>query len=144
MLHEYEWFQSWRYTWPLIGGLFVADSYLFYFSEQPCNNNLLGSHQPGWIRCINATAGLGLIIGGAYDAFMPVWMTGPNVLTAAGIGQDSAALLFVTALGAAVYDGDAQSSPAKLLSYIVLLSQLYILGDAAFQDLLSGTVFSQP
>jgi len=173
LLHEYEWFQAWRYTWPLLGGLFVADAVQHYYvdsltkvddnTQQSSNTVLqcwdLHLHQPGWIRCLNAVAGVGLLVGGAYDAFMPVWMTGPNVVTAAGIGQDSAALLcLLTVVGATATtttthttnnnnEKDEQQSVGTnqiptVLSHAVLLSQFYVLGDSAFQDLLSGTVFS--
>ena len=46
----------------------------------------------GWICIIS---GAGLLLGGASDAFLHVYMTGPNLFTSAGISQDAAAFLLV-------------------------------------------------
>mmetsp|Transcript_12788 Transcript_12788/g.35418 ORF Transcript_12788/g.35418 Transcript_12788/m.35418 type:complete len:217 (-) Transcript_12788:153-803(-) len=174
MLHQYEWFQAYRYTWPLIGLLFTVDSantivsllqQQLYNDEDEEGGMSQFSNPPSsipmivgtiLIRLVSGLAGVGLVIGGAYDAFMPVWMTGPNVFTAAGVGQDSAMILWIlTALSLILRQhnkkevGSEQSMdvippPFRVSSlatvqtsfwaFVILLSQLYILSDAAFED----------
>ncbi|CAB9514508.1 unknown protein [Seminavis robusta] len=147
MLYHFEWFQMWRYLWPLVGLLYATDS----------ASSLLGRNKPPdsgqpWpllsipsdsskipvpVRMLSGVAGVGLLVGGAYDAWMPVWETGPNVFTAAGIGQDSAMILWIITAALAVRRPPKEFAGRYFWTYVVLLSQLYILGDSAFDEVVS-------
>jgi len=138
MLSHFEWFQSFRYLWPFsIGCLFVFEG---------TQGGLLpfrvaaGSVEK-WVAVIG---GLGLMIGGAYDAFMPVWSTGPNVFTHAGLNQDSAAILLLLSVYW-VFGRETRSSQAEkensndeLALQMLLLGQLYKLGEGTFDEILSN------
>mmetsp|Transcript_5213 Transcript_5213/g.6068 ORF Transcript_5213/g.6068 Transcript_5213/m.6068 type:complete len:289 (-) Transcript_5213:3-869(-) len=93
MLDQYEWFQACRYLWPFsIGGIFLLEgSGGIRILPFALGYDIFSK----WIAIIG---GFGLIVGGAYDAFMPVWMTGPNIITNAGINQDSAAVLLLLSI----------------------------------------------
>ena len=117
--------------------------------------------------------GIALMIGGAYDAWMPVYATGPNIITSAGIGQDAAMGLFIGTLLQMIRiqlssllllpsgthheeivdrtsstitsspprrpplaGSTGTSSPMTLVLYILLLAQLYKLGEGSFDELL--------
>lgn len=134
LLLDYDWFQTWRYFWPLVGGLYVVDGLLVDDAallpfSLPNNNKS--------IKVVSAILGVGLLIGGAYDAFMPVWQTGPNVITQAGIGQDSAAALLLLSVGS-IFAGDdteRDSSNTNQLLQMLLLGQLYTLADGSIDEL---------
>ena len=163
MLYQFEWFQSWRYLWPLLGAVYAIDSSKVLFdlvgNDKNGSQSILPRCRPSLsagqgnsvlattgafaITALTGIAGIGLVIGGAYDAFMPVWMTGPNVFTAAGIGQDSAMILLGLASMSAVQIASCQPTNTSINAmrfwgYVLLLSQLYILSDSAVDDVLSG------
>ena len=99
LLVNFEAVQSWRYIWPFsIGSLYVFDAMMI----QNENTTVIpiGPLAKSINPLLSAMLGVALIVGGAYDAFMPVWMTGPNVFTNAGIGQDAAAALFLVTISA--------------------------------------------
>jgi len=107
-----------------------------------------------WTGIAEILGGVGLLIGGAYDAFMPVFGECPNVITSAGIGSDAAAgLLLLTAV----------VSPANIFMYthgaklpmdgpevpvvghairgimqVVLFGLLYEMGEGTFDALLNA------
>jgi hypothetical protein len=149
LLFQYEWFQTWRYFWPLMGLVYASDGALVIFGRHtgqrllPIFATAEGDERTTAttaVAMISAVAGMGLVIGGAYDAYMPVWMTGPNVFTAAGIGQDSAMILWILTAARAVQPSRAtrQSAMGKnFWTCVVLLSELYILSDSAFEDLIA-------
>ena len=100
---KYEWVQTWRYTWPLLGAIYAIAG-VTHFTVQKEYENIYPSkgawgiwYLPGtpefhvkWTGVAEILGGLGLLIGGAYDAFMPVFGECPNVITSAGIGSDAA------------------------------------------------------
>jgi hypothetical protein len=47
------------------------------------------------LQVLKITCGIGLFVGGFADAFLPVWMTGPNFITNAGLAPDCAILLLL-------------------------------------------------
>merc|ERR1712238_550337 len=51
-----------------------------------------------WTGLVEVIAGLGLLVGGAFDALAPVWYTSPNLFTAAGLDSDSAAALLLLSI----------------------------------------------
>jgi hypothetical protein len=102
---QYEWVQSWRYTWPALGAVFVAAGVAHStVEEEYCN---MHPAKGAWgIWCIPGSAkfhvrwtgvaeimgGLGLLIGGIMDAFLPVYDSSPNLLSRnAGFESDCAA-----------------------------------------------------
>jgi hypothetical protein len=138
---RFEFFQDWRYCWPLLGSLYVWDgvkdkNQLLLFS-------LKGS---AWSRLTAIVGGVGLLVGGAYDAFMPVWMTGPNIVSQAGISQDSAVLLILLSAAAFVAEDNSKASnsnPTRMLLQMMLLAELYKLGESSIDELLSNVFLFQ-
>ena len=134
LLNNFEWFQNWRYFWPFgIGVLYVVDGFQDALK-------LFGPKQ----RVASVVLGIALIIGGAYDAFMPVWMTGPNVVTAAGIGQDAAFGLFFLTIWQLCQSeakevktvGDLlQKEVVSVFPQVLLLAELYKLGEGSFDEI---------
>lgn len=118
---NYEWVQSWRYSWPLLGVIYAAAGVTHFTLSKDYENTfptkgawgvwyLPGSPQfhVQWTGIAEILGGVGLLIGGAYDVFMPVWAECPNVITSAGIGSDAAAgLLLLTVV----------VSPANIFMY---------------------------
>lgn len=163
---QYEWVQTWRYTWPLLGAIYAAAG-VTHFTLQEAYENVYptkGSwgfwYLPGspefhvkWTGAAEILGGVGLLIGGGIDAFGPVWFTCPNIITNAGIGSDAAAgLLLLTAV----------VTPANLFMYthgaklpidgpeipvtghairgvmqVVLFGLLYQMGAGTFEQLLA-------
>lgn len=164
---NYEWVQTWRYTWPLLGAIYAAAG-VTHFTLQEEYENIYPSkgawgfwYLPGsptfhvqWTGVAEFLGGVGLLIGGAFDAFGPVWADCPNVITSAGIGSDAAAgLLLLTAVvtPANIY---MYTHGAKLpiegpevpvaghairgVMQVVLFGLLYQMGQGTFESLLSA------
>ncbi|KAL3939618.1 MAG: hypothetical protein SGBAC_005688 [Bacillariaceae sp.] len=151
LLLKFEWLQDWRYFWPLIGGLFVADPIMRVLNGKSDNNYPLmlpfGLSKNRGIEILSIVGGAFTLIGGAYDAFMPVWQTGPNVFTIAGIGQDGAImLLLVTAISIVQETWEMQASEvaqpssgsSQSLLQTLLLAELYKLGESSADEILSA------
>ena len=105
---EYEWFQTWRYTWPLLGAVYVAAGIAHFPLEDEFANIYPPKgtwglwYLPGnaefhvrWTGVAEVLGGLGLLVGGAMDAFFPSYYTSPTLLSSAGLASDSAAALFL-------------------------------------------------
>jgi hypothetical protein len=146
LLMQFEWLQDWRYFWPLVGGLFVADPMLSIIlggdGERQSSSSLLPfslSTNAG-VRILSIIGGLLSVLGGAYDAFMPVWQTGPNVFTIAGIGQDGAVMLLVVSIVSILQDcwKAESSSSTRMLLQIVLLAELCKLGESSIDEIASA------
>lgn len=86
--------------------------------------------------------GAGLFLGGLADAVLPVWMTGPNFLTHAGLAPDCAVLLLVLAVGEEYLvrgprtnDNDNTiTMTAPALMKIVLWAELFKLGEGSLEE----------
>lgn len=144
LLVQFEWLQSWRYFWPLVGCLFMADPIQSIASDAGERKSLLPfllSNNPV-IQVVSFVGGAFLVIGGAYDAFMPVWQTGPNVFTIAGIGQDGAAMLLAASTISVLKDcwtpeASSSSKNTKMLLQILLLGELYKLSESSIDEIVS-------
>lgn len=164
---QYEWFQSFRYTWPILGAVFVAAGVThFTVEEEYCNiyppKGTWGIwYLPGsakfhvqWTGVAEILGGTGLLIGGIMDSFFPVYYASPNLLSSyAGLESDSAALLFlltiaVTPANIYMYTHGAKlpmDGPTIPISFhavrgimqVVLLGLLYQMGEGTFEQLLS-------
>jgi len=167
LLHQYEWFQTYRYLWYLVGGLYAWDGIVSPPDTTEHDGaaalpTLYGWDGPEWARRLARTlavlAGGGLVVGGACDAFLPVYVTGPNLFTSAGLAPDSAAFLLLYTAAAFFLDakkgseelleaGDRESPTAelflrdirskKVFPTALLLSQLYILSEGTFDEIFS-------
>jgi hypothetical protein len=97
----------------------------------------LRADRPVWLRAVAILAGASLVIGGAADAFLPVYVTGPNLFTRAGLAPDAAA--FLASYQAIVLMGRVVWSNSKVnltigAAHVLLLSQLLVLGAGSFED----------
>ncbi|CAJ1939227.1 unnamed protein product [Cylindrotheca closterium] len=148
LLIKFEWLQDWRYFWPLIGGLYAADPILQRFWKSNPSMLPFNLSKNQGIQFLSIVGGIFTLIGGAYDAFMPVWQTGPNVFTVAGIGQDGAVLLLiVTAVSiiqekwkvqrSTIYQSSNSNSSNRSLLQILLLAELYQLGESSVDEIVS-------
>lgn len=125
LLAHWEWFQAWRYAWPFGIGL-------LYCVAPPRLG--LGPKQ----RWTAAVLGFGLVVGGAADAFLPVYVTGPNVLTAAGMAPDAAlGLFFLTFYQIMVVTSSSQSEEEAAARDITSSNQgTSPISEASLDDLL--------
>lgn len=162
---SYEWVQTWRYTWPLLGVIYAAAG-VTHFTLQDAYENIYpqkGSwglwYLPGssefhvkWTGVAEIVGGLGLVIGGLIDAFAPVYFDCPNVITNAGLLSDSAAgllLLTIAVTPANIYmfthgarlPVDGPEVPVvghaiRGIMQVVLFGLLYEMGQGTFEQLL--------
>ena len=180
LLSNYEWVQTLRYFWPLSLGVYYGlllnqandrDALLrrktmeefgpssayspSTTSDQDEIKDLL--LQVGYVF-----GGFGLFVGGLADALLPVWMTGPNWITNAGLAPDCAILLLVLSIGDQYNlfrnnndsnrdDGSKQETGnllssesvvttgmATLLVRITLWAELYKLGEGSLDEVVSN------
>lgn len=164
---QYEWIQNWRYTWPLLGAIYAAAGVThFTIEEEFCNiyppQGTWGIwYLPGsasfhvrWTGIAEVLFGLGLLIGGGYDAFTPVWTQFPDLFTSAGIESDSAAALLavtvaVTPTNIYMYTHGARlpmdgpevpvvGHAVRGALQVLLLVMLYQMGQGTFEAILSN------
>lgn len=162
---NYEWVQTWRYTWPLLGVIYAAAGVTHFTLEDAYVNiypskgawgfwNLPGSPKfhVQWTGVAEILGGVGLLIGGAFDAFAPVWGNCPNVITSAGIGSDAAAGLLLLTLVVSPANIFMYTHGAKLpiegpevpvaghairgVMQVVLFGLLYQMGQGTFDAIL--------
>ena len=152
-LCAWEWMQTWRYCWPLaLGGWYAYQGWMQHTqSANQLDTTAAAAYWPmdetavpRWIPWSMIVAGIGLVVGGAADALLPAYVTGPNLFTAAGLGPDSAAYLFVVTLLWGPSTNSSRRPPSQnifkqstTISRVLLLSQLYILGAGSFDDVVS-------
>ena len=167
-LMEWEWLQTLRYAWPFaLGGLFLYQGLFalwrlaLYDDDDDDESSRQRSTPPlrlalsllkpsngsssstslqssWWLPVTVAVAGAALMVGGAADAWLPVYVTGPNLFTAAGLGPDAAAYLLAVTL----WQSSAKTNntaPVSHLRTILLAAQLYILGAGSLDDIVSQT-----
>ena len=115
------------------------------------------------LQVLKITCGIGLFVGGFADAFLPVWMTGPNFITNAGLAPDCAILLLlINIIEVVVFQQQQQqqqiiimsiipttpstlsssSTPTSLpllLLRITLWAELYKLGESSIDEIISST-----
>ena len=163
---QYEWVQTWKYSWPLLGLIYAAAG-VTHFTLKDAYENVYPQkgawgiwYLPGtadfhvkWTGVAEILGGVGLLIGGLYDAFAPVYTESPILLTSAGIGSDSAAALFlltiaVTPANIYMYTHGARlpvdGPPVPVVGHavrgimqVVLFGLLYQMGAGTFEELLS-------
>lgn len=151
VLLQFEWAQDWRYLWPLIGFLYIWDGLKVLSNRSSPSSLLLPGLPPLWSGWLGAMSGVGLLLGGASDAWLPVYMTGPNLVTSAGIGQDTAAfLLILTAVSIFRHHNSSDpflqpTSQSARRNFFwtfwtnsFLMAQLYILGVGTLDEIFCG------
>ena len=119
LLSNYEWIQTLRYFWPLSLGAYYGllwnqandqDSSLrrktmeefgpaAAYSPNKIQNDDNQDIKTLLLQIGYVVGGFGLFVGGLADAVLPVWMTGPNWITNAGLAPDCAVLLLVLSVG---------------------------------------------
>jgi uncharacterized membrane protein len=107
---HYEWFQGFRYSWPIVLGAVFALAGVTHFTVADEYKNIYpyrgawgGLWQlPGtrdfhvsWTGVAELVGGTGLLLGGLLDWLAPVYVSSPNIVTPAGLEADCAAALFV-------------------------------------------------
>ena len=154
-LSQWEWFQTWRYAWPLgLGGLFFYQGVtqgLGYNTQTESSLVFPGEPKESsssftrgwWYPWSIAAAGAALMVGGAADAWLPVYVTGPNLFTAAGLGPDAAAYLLAVTLWQQTVSFTTRRTKhddtVSSLGNVFLVAQLYILGAGSLDDVVSQT-----
>eukprot|EP00537_Pseudo-nitzschia_pungens_P019110 CAMPEP_0172408634 /NCGR_PEP_ID=MMETSP1061-20121228/75953_1 /TAXON_ID=37318 /ORGANISM="Pseudo-nitzschia pungens, Strain cf. pungens" /LENGTH=410 /DNA_ID=CAMNT_0013144771 /DNA_START=2159 /DNA_END=3392 /DNA_ORIENTATION=- len=109
LLSNYEWLQTLRYFWPLslgiyYGGLWnqrLSEETEAFYEEYGTDAATVSKNDDRnvWLQIGYVFGGFGLLVGGLADALLPVWMTGPNLLTHAGLAPDCAFLLLALSVG---------------------------------------------
>lgn len=117
ILSNYEWVQNLRYFWPLSIGAYYGLLWNQAYNEKGVSLQTAVRREFGPSVAFTPTAasgdapgtlllqlgyvfgGFGLFFGGLADAVLPVWMTGPNWITNAGLAPDCAVLLLVLSVG---------------------------------------------
>ena len=161
---SYTWVPSWKYTWPLLGVIYAAAG-VTHFTLSEDYENIYPTkgawgiwYLPGtpkfhvaWTGVAELLGGIGLLIGGAYDAYMPVWDTCPNILTNAGVGSDAAVGLLLLTIAVTPANIFMYTHGAKLpmegpevpvvghfvrgVMQVLLLGLLYQMGQGTFEEL---------
>lgn len=133
---QFEAIQAWRYTWPIVGILYIAASLLLANNSKENGieiiwNNILPNRQAATLASVSSIlGGAGLLIGGCYDIFAPVWVSSPDLLgTRTGLESDSAALLLLLTIG---LGSRLHLTPIRALFLAVLSAQLYMMGTYTF------------
>eukprot|EP00536_Pseudo-nitzschia_multiseries_P011999 jgi/Psemu1/326646/estExt_fgenesh1_pg.C_4370003 len=129
-LANYEWIQTLRYFWPISLGAYYgllwnhrlsADTEAFYDefgtdAAAPVGNDK-DDDRNVWLQLGYVFGGFGLLVGGLADALLPVWMTGPNLVTHAGLAPDCAVMLLALS--------------------VALWAELWKLGESSVDEVLS-------
>jgi len=161
---KYEWVQTWRYSWPLLGAIYAAAGVTHFTLQDEYENiypspkawgfwNLPGSPEfhVKWTGVGEILGGLGLLIGGGIDAFAPVYFSSPNIISDAGLLSDSAAGLLLLTIAVTPANIFMYTHGAKLpkdgpeipvaghairgVMQVVLFGLLYQMGQGTFEAL---------
>jgi len=169
LLSDYEWIQTLRYFWPLSLGVYYGmlwnhynesddfESKASYEEFGPGAARSSASNKHPLLQLGYIVGGLGLFVGGLADALLPVYITGPNLLTNAGLAPDCAILLLTLSVGehygwigggrkvkttttrneivASTYT--TLESRMPLLLKVVLWAELYKLGEGSIDEVVS-------
>ena len=172
LLTNYEWVQTLRYFWPLSLGVYYGmlwnlanekDVALRRKTIEAFGSSAAFSpkdDQDDWKSLLYQVGyiigGIGLFVGGLADAVLPVWMTGPNFITNAGLAPDCAVVLLVlsvvdefdifvnkeeddeTKLLASSSSSDATTTSTLLLLNITLWAELYKLGEGSLDEVFTN------
>jgi uncharacterized membrane protein len=108
---NYEWFQSFRYSWPIVLGLFYTTVGVTHFTHARQHKNIVpyrgawgglwkvpGSAEfhVAWTGVVEVVGGMGLLTGGLINLLAPsLYVSAPNIFTSAGLQSDCAAALYV-------------------------------------------------
>jgi len=169
MTTQYEWVQTWRYSWPLLGAIYAAAG-VTHFTIQEEYENIYPTrgawgfwYLPGspafhvkWTGAAEVLGGVGLLLGVAIDAFLPVYNNIPDIITEAGIASDSAACLLlltatITPANIFMYTHGARlpkdgpevpivGHAIRGVMQIVLFGLLYQMGEGTFDALISANM----
>jgi hypothetical protein len=115
LLSNYEWVRTLRYFWPLSLGIYygllwnqandrdasLRDATATEFGPSAAFSPRTSSDDPKrlLLQIGYVFGGFGLFVGGLADALLPVWQTGPNWITNAGLAPDCAVLLLALSVG---------------------------------------------
>jgi len=177
LLSDYEFVQNLRYFWPLSLGVYYG---LLLNQANPQDSSLRTARRKefGLTTAFSPTAtkddpaslllqigyvfgGFGLFVGGLADAVLPVWMTGPNWITNAGLAPDCAILLLGLSVGdeynlfgtkgnestlgtsesstnSTTGTNDTMNAMTPLLLRITLWAELYKLGEGSLDEVFSN------
>ena len=177
LLSDYEFVQNLRYFWPLSLGVYYG---LLLNQANPQDSALRTARRKefGLTTAFSPTAtkddpaslllqigyvfgGFGLFVGGLADAVLPVWMTGPNWITNAGLAPDCAILLLGLSVGdeynlfgtkgnestrgtsesltnSTTATNDTMNGMTPLLLRITLWAELYKLGEGSLDEVFSN------
>lgn len=108
---QYEWMQSFRYSWSLLLGVSYTATGVTHFTNAEEYRNIVpprgtwgvwyppfasrANFHVRWTGLVAMLGGVGMFVGGLYDALAPVYVTSPYLVTMAGLMSDSAAALFL-------------------------------------------------
>lgn len=167
---QFEWFQSFRYSWPITLGLVFVAAGVTHFTVAAEYKNIYpypgawgglwklpgsADFHVAWTGAAELVGGLGLLVGGLIDWLAPVYLSSPNLVTAAGLESDCAAALYlltwaVTPANIFMFTHGAKL-PMEVEGYVpisfhvvrfimqvVLLGFLYQMGEGTFDALLAG------
>ena len=136
LLIDSEIMQAWRYSWPMIGLVFSLEGIRALTSSEDANGIEVTSlrGRSSWVQTLAVFAGLGLVVGGAADALLPVYVTGPNLVTAAGLAPDCALILILVQLTCLA----EKRTSFELVMRSVALAQLGVLAAGSADVILSS------
>ena len=138
LLIDSEIMQAWRYSWPMIGLVFSLEGIRALTSSEDAIGIEVTSlrGRSSWVQTLAVFAGLGLVVGGAADALLPVYVTGPNLLIAAGLAPDCALILILVQFTCLA----EKRTSFELVMRSVALAQLGVLAAGSADELSSRVV----
>lgn len=159
---QHEWIQAVRYTWPEFLGLSYAATGITHFTHPEYHADSVppqgtwglwrvGTMPVPWTGAALVLFGTGLVVGGLCDAFAPVYVTSPELLTRAGMLSDSAAAILLltimrfapSTLYSFTHGKDGNDTfAARAALQVLWSSMLYQMAEGTFDELLQNAVTS--